>query len=101
MIKGFKVFNNDWTCRGFKFEVGKEFKHEGEMGLCNAGFHFCRKASDCFNYYDFDSNNKVAEIEALGKVIDSDDKSVTNHIKIVREISWHEVLELVDTAILV
>ena len=50
-IKGYKVMNPDMTCRGFKFEVGKTYKHEGRIELCNAGFHFCLKASDCFNYY--------------------------------------------------
>lgn len=30
-IKGYKVFNSDWTCRGFQYEVGKLFE-EGIMG---------------------------------------------------------------------
>ena len=52
-IKGYKVFKSDWTCRGFQYEVGKTFKHEGNIKICGRGFHFCQKASDCFNYYDF------------------------------------------------
>ena len=96
-VKGYKVFNSDWTCRGFQYEVGKIFTHEGQIELCGKGFHFCQKASDCFNYYSFDSNNKVAEVEALDLVETKNDKSVTNKIHIIREISWQELLTLVNS----
>ena len=98
-IQGFKVFNLDWTCRDMQYKVGKTYKLDGELQMCHNGFHFCKKAADCFRYYDFDSNNKVAEVEAIGQVItnDEDSKCVTDKIKIVREISWHEVLDLVNT----
>ena len=97
-MKGYKVFNSDWTCRGFQFEVGKVFEEDVTPVCCDKGFHFCRKASDCFSYYDFDPNNKVAEVEALGEIDsnDEDSKCCTNKIKIVREINWQEVLELVN-----
>ena len=95
-IKGYKVFNPDWTCRGFQYEVGKTFEHNGNIEMCGKGFHFCRKASDCFNYYSFNSDNKVAEVEALGLVETNGDKSVTNKIRIIREISWQELLTIVN-----
>ena len=95
-IKGYKVFNSDWTCRGFQYEVGKTYKHNGNIEMCGAGFHFCRKASDCFNYYDFNSNNKVAEVEAIGLVETQGDKSVTDEIVIVKEIEWRELLDIVN-----
>ena len=96
-VKGYKVFEEDWTCRDFRYEVGETYRHDGEISLCEAGFHFCRKAVDCFNYYDFDPCNKCAEVEATGEVIDGDDKSVTDEITIVREIPWAEMLELCNT----
>ena len=97
-MKGYKVFNSDWTCRGFQFEVGKVFEEDVTPVCCDKGFHFCTKASDCFSYYDFDPNNKVAEVEVLGEIDsnDKDSKCCTNKIKIVREINWQEVLELVN-----
>ena len=95
-MTGYKVFNPDWTCRGFKYEVGKEYEHNGDISLCEAGFHFCRKVADCFEYYNFDPQNKVAEVEALGRVQSDEKKSVTDKIKIVREISWHEMLDLAN-----
>ena len=61
-MKGYKVFKPDWTCRGYQFEVGKTFEEDVDPKCCDRGFHFCTKASDCFNYYEFDCNNKVAEV---------------------------------------
>ena len=96
-IKGYKVFNQDWTCRGFKYEVGKTYEHQGNIEMCGKGFHFCQKASDCFNYYSFDSRNKVAEVEAIGICETQGNKSVTDKIKIIKEISWEETLKIVNT----
>lgn len=42
-IKGFKVFNSNWTCRNFQYKVGKTYKYYGDIGVCRAGFHFCKK----------------------------------------------------------
>ena len=98
-MKGFKVFRNNWTCRGFQYAVGETYEMEGDPVCCERGFHFCGKLIDCFNYYNFDSKNKVAEIEATGAVDDdgNEEKYCTNKIRIVRELSWHEVLDLVNT----
>ena len=97
-IKGYKVFNSDWTCRGFQYEVGKIFEEDVTPSCCDRGFHFCLKASDCFNYYKFCSDNKVAEVVALGDVdyADANTKCCTNRIRIVREIPWDEVLRIVN-----
>ena len=98
-IKGYKVFNPDWTCRDFQYEVGKTFEDDVTPKCCSRGFHFCTKASDCFNYYDFNHENKVAEVLALGMVDteSGDTKCCTNKIQIVREISWQELLTIVNT----
>ena len=98
-MKGYKVFNSDWTCRGFQYEVGKTYKEECSPILCCVGFHFCEKVADCFNFYDFNLNNKVAEVEALGEVVTAEDgrKSCTDEIKIVREVSWEEMLTLANS----
>ena len=95
-VRGYKVFNPDWTCRGFQYEVGKIFEESVKPICCDRGFHFCEKASDCFSYYPFNSENKVAEIIALGDVDSGGTKSCTNKIQIVREIPWDEVLRIVN-----
>ena len=96
-VKGYKVFNPDWTCRGFQYEVGKTFEEDVAPSTCDRGFHFCEKASDCFSYYPFNPENKVAEVIALGDVDSDGTKSCTNKIQIVREIPWDEVLRIVNT----
>lgn len=97
IVKGYKVFNPDWTCKGYQFAVGQIFEEDVELKCCDRGFHFCEKASDCFDYYKFDSNNKVAEVIALGPVNSDGKKSCTNKIQIVREILWMELLNIVNT----
>lgn len=97
--KGYKVFNPDWTCRGFQFEVGKVFEKKRKPKICKYGFHFCEKVSDCFSYYAFNPANKVAEIEALGDIDVSKDKTkyCTNKIRIIRKLTWQEVLDLANS----
>lgn len=97
VVKGFKVFNPDWSCRGFKYEVGKVFEEDVNPKVCEKGFHFCKQAKDCFRYYAFDPENKVAEVIALSEVDEEGNLCCTNKIKIVREISWEELLTIVNT----
>ena len=96
-VKGYKVFNPDWTCRGFQYEVGKIFEEDVKPSCCDRGFHFCEKAADCFSYYSFNSENRIAEVIALGEVDTDGKKSCTNKIQIVREIPWQELLTIVNT----
>ena len=96
-IKGYKVFNPDWTCRSFQYTCPGTFEENVIPSTCKTGFHFCQKAADCFKYYSFDAKNKVAEVIALGDVDCSGDKCCTNKIQIVREVPWSELLEIVNT----
>jgi hypothetical protein len=99
-VKGYKVFRPDWTCspdgNTKQYTCPGKFEEEGELDVCGHGMHFCRTAADCFNYYDFDSNNKVAEVIAYGEVLTEGDKSCTDKLEIVREIPWDEVLRIVN-----
>jgi len=85
-MKMYKVFNPDWTCKGFQYEIGKTYTHEGDISMCNTGFHACKKAVDCFSYYSFDPENKVAEVHLTGGLKHGSNKSVGHKIKIVKEI---------------
>ena len=97
VVKGFKVFNPDWTCRSKKYGCPGRFEEDVTPSACNVGMHFCKKAADCFNYYSFDSNNKVAEVVAYGEISEDGDKCATNKLEVVREIPWSELLDLVNT----
>lgn len=98
-VKGYKVFDPDWTCKGFQYEVGQTYEMDDKPKCCERGFHFCTKAADCFNFYGFNSDNRVAEVEALGDVDSQKEgsKCCTNKIRIVRELTWHEVLDIVNS----
>jgi hypothetical protein len=98
-IKGYKIFNPDFTCRGYQFEENKEFITKERPKICNSGFHFCTKAQDCFRYYDFNPENIVCEVEALGKTDSNneDSKVCTDHIKIGKRLTWQEVLVAANT----
>ena len=96
VVKGFKVFKPDWTCRGKQYTCPGKFEEDVIPSVCDRGMHFCKKAADCFQYYRFDPDNKVAEVLALGEVDTDGTKSCTNKIQIVREIPWAELLEIVN-----
>lgn len=95
-VRGYKVFNPDWTCRDKQYACPGHFEESGDISICKTGMHFCKKASDCFNYHSFDPKNKVAEVLAYGSVIENGDECCTDKLEIVREISWHELLEIVN-----
>ena len=98
IIKGFKVFNPDWTCRNKQYTCPGVFEEDVTPSVCDIGMHFCKKAADCFNYYSFTPENKVAEVITLAhRTVEHGDKCATNYLEIVREISWQEVLEIVNT----
>ena len=95
-VRGYKVFKSDWTCRGKQYTCPGKFEENVKLLICSRGIHFCKKAVDCFNYYDFNPDFHVAEVVAYGRVVERDDKCVTDKLEIVREISWHEVLDLTN-----
>ena len=64
-MKAYKGFNKDMTCRGFQFEEGKTYEHEGEVKLCESGFHACEDPLDIFEYYD-PANSEFHEVELDG-----------------------------------
>ena len=101
IIKGFKVFNPDWTCSPNgstkQYTCPGKFEEDVTPVRCGQGMHFCKVAADCFNYYDFNPDNHVAEVAAYGEVVEEGDKCATNKLEIIREIPWAELLEMVNT----
>lgn len=96
-IKGYKVTDKNLQCRGFQYELNKTFTHEGGIVACKSGFHFCKKLTNCFDHYLFNPNNRVFEVEAWGKIVNDKDKMVTENIRLIRELTWHEVIDLVNS----
>ena len=93
IVHGYKGFNSNMTSYGwFQYKVGETYIIDGEIKPFSHGFHFCRNAADVLNYYGHESC-RYAEVEVIGKLVNENDISVTNKLRIVRELTWAEMLE--------
>ena len=92
---GYKGFDKNFCCHGFQFEVGKTYKHDGKLKLCESGFHFCRNPLAVFQFYPPTNGNRYALVETTSKIIFAQDetyKACTDEITIVRELSIDEMI---------
>ena len=87
-ITAYKGFDENLCCRGFRYEIGKEYVHEGEIECCESGFHACTNPFDVLDYYPFDSRNRFCVVEQSGtiKTGNDDTKQASSKIKIKAEI---------------
>ena len=92
-----KGFDKNLCCRGMQYEIGKEFKTDAENitanDLCSGNvLHYCDSLQNVNNYYSCtNDDNRYCEIEVLGKEVTDGEKFGSNHIKIIREITGHEL----------
>ena len=95
VIKSYKGFDKNMQCRGFQYEVGKEYEMDGEIKCCNRGFHACKYPLEVWDYYDM-LNSRFAEVEQSGK-IDEEEKSTkvcSSHIKIKAELKLADIINI-------
>ena len=88
----YKAFDKNMQCRGFQFEVGAHYEHNGKVEPCKSGFHACKNPLDVWNYYPI--NSRYAIVEIAGDVVDSgsDSKVACSNISIVQEITLTELI---------
>ena len=85
-IKAYKAFDKDLSCRGFKYEVGKEYEETGYIKVCEKGFHACPYPLDVFGYYP-PAGARFCEVEQSGKIDDSESNKVcSSKIRIGAEL---------------
>ena len=95
-LKTYKAFDKDLSCRGFKYEVGKEYEETGDIKACEKGFHACPYPLDVFGYYA-PAGSRFCEVEQSGKIDDSEsDKVCSSKIRIGAEL---DIRGLVKAAI--
>ena len=96
VIKAYKRFNKDMTCRDFQYEEGKEYEEE-KAEACNCGFHACEHPLDCVGYYD-PAHSVYHEVEQSGEISkrSDDTKVASTKIKIGARVS---IAGLVQAAI--
>ena len=93
-MKAYKGFNKDMTCRGFQYEIGKEYETDA-ADLCRIGFHACENPLDCFSHYaPATSRYCEVEIEDNGQRSPEDSKVVGKKIKIGAELSTEQICKL-------
>ena len=85
-LKTYKAFDKDLSCRGFKYEVGKEYEETGDIKACEKGFHACPYPLDVFGYYA-PAGSRFCEVEQSGQIDDSEsDKVCSSKIRIGAEL---------------
>ena len=96
-IRAYKGFDKDLKCRGFQYEIGKQYElKEGEHPVaCERGFHACPNPNDLFAFYSPSEGNRYCEVELSGEIDDSEsDKIAASRIKIIKELTIFEVANL-------
>ena len=95
VIKSYKAFDKNMTCRGFQYEVGKEYEMNGEIECCNRGFHACKSPLEVWDYYDM-LNSRFAEVEQSGKIDEEEEstKVCSSRIKIKAELKLADIINI-------
>lgn len=103
-VEGYKGTDKDMKCRGYQFELGKQFDMpEGSnISLCDSGFHFCTSLRDVFNYYDVENGNRFFKVRALVRkkkkeepglnFYITDSKETSKSIEFISELTTDEIL---------
>jgi hypothetical protein len=95
-IIAYKGFDENWQCRGFQYEIGKTYKHEGEVKACKSGFHACLNPLDVLNYYDVTSNFAIVELSGETSTHEDDSKIASSEITVKAEL---KLPEFINTAL--
>ena len=91
-IFAYKGFDENFCCRDFQYEVGKEYHITGDLEICKNGFHACKDLMDTFNYYPM-GNSRFAIVKLWGDLLYGDDKMCASDIEIVEELSLKDIVE--------
>ena len=100
---GYKGFDKDLKCRGFQYEIGKEYHHPGLVKCCpndddlkagKGGLHYCKNPLDVLRYYrPSDSRFTTVDPSGVQDEHKEDSKVATEHIKINAEIGLKGLIE--------
>ena len=91
-IAAYKGFDQDLKCRGFQFEIGKTYKHKGEVSVCNSGFHACENPLAVFEHYP--PTSRFAIVKCAGKISKgiNDKKIACGELTVEAEIRLPELI---------
>ena len=94
-IIAYKGFDKNLKCRGFQYEVGKEYEMDGDIKCCERGFHACESPLEVFDHYDM-LNSRFAEVEQSGEIDKEENttKVCSSKIKIKAELNLADIVKL-------
>ena len=94
-IIAYKGFDENLKCRGFQYEVGKEYEMSGRIACCERGFHACESPLEVFDYYDM-LNSRFAEVEQSGEIDKEENttKVCSLRIKVKAELKLADIINL-------
>ena len=94
-IKSYKGFDKNLKCRDFQYEIGKEYEMDGEIKVCNRGFHACESPFDVFDHYTM-IDSRFCEVEQDGNISKKDrgTKICSSKIKIKAELKLADMINL-------
>ena len=95
VIKSYKAFDKNMQCRGFQYEVGKEYEMDGEIKCCDRGFHACKSPIEVWDNYDMLSS-RFAEVEQSGKIDEEGNstKVCSSCIKLKAELKLADIINI-------
>ena len=95
VIKAYKGFDKNMQCRGYQYEVGKEYDMDGEIKCCKRGFHACKSPLEVWDHYDM-LNSRFAEVEQSCKIDEEENstKVCSSHIKIKAELKLADIINI-------
>ena len=94
-IKSYKGFDKNLRCRDFQYKIGGIYEMDGEIKVCNRGFHACESPFDVFDYYTM-IDSRFCEVEQDGNISKEDrgTKICSSNIKIKAELKLADMINL-------
>ena len=96
-IIAYKGLDENFRCRGFQYEVGKEYEEEVAK-CCNRGFHACENPMDVWGYYNI-TDSRFAIVEQFGKIDKQENKTCSSRIRIKAELKFADFVKLCVDAV--
>ena len=94
-IKSYKGFDKNLRCRDFQYKIGGIYEMDGEIKVCNRGFHACESPFNVFDYYTM-IDSRFCEVEQDGNISKEDrgTKICSSKIKIKAELKLADMINL-------
>ena len=98
-MRAIKGFDANLQCRGFQFQIGETYRHEGKVEACSGGFHAIPEDAhplSVFSYYA-PAGSRFCIVEVDGAMDREGDKVASEFLTVGKEIGLRELtLEAVE-----